>query len=459
MKSNIYLKIRLIVFLVILMICNHPSFAKKVDKEDLYKVISNLLKFENKEFKKIDQLLPIENGNDSLIYIAIFKDQGFLILSADNSCTPILGECLDGTFDPKNNSDGLNYLIENYKLYIKNLQSKKITPNDSVQYLWEKYLSPKLKSSNQLNDIATTFVSPLCSTQWHQGYKDQDTQYNQPTSFNRYCPKYCLAGCGAVALAQVLYRWNYSVKPTGGNTFAGQTVNFGNEKYCWESMSLITSDVYNSKLIYHAGVSCSTTYCAPGAYNMSSTTTVKIKNALTSFWGMNANLRDRSFYFLTWKKDLKNELNCGRPIIYAGGEHIWVIEGYNSNDNFYCNWGDGANKNSGYFALGHFDGPEGGGWNYNTSEQAIFSYPIANYTINLQGPDVLTSSATQYTIINPFNCQNAIFSSGPNIASVYGGSNSYVVRATGKGISWIDVSYTINGKLINAPRKYINCLP
>lgn len=116
--------------------------------------------------------------------------------------------------------------------------------------------------------------------------------------------------------------------------------------------------------------------------------------------------------FSTWKNDLKNELDLERPILYSAGGaeigddwvygHSWVIEGYNSNDEFYCNWG-WSNKNNcnGWYSLGGFKPFDD---NYNQMESAIFNvYPVqpAGVATPLLSNQSFTYSPNGYVLTIP----------------------------------------------------------
>lgn len=260
-------------------------------------------------------------------------------------------------------------------------------------------------------------------------------------------------------MAQILYHWKWDVNQTGSNSFDGQTVNFGNQYYCYDRMSKTAPDDYNAKLIYHAGVSCNTDYC--GDSYQSGADPYNARAAFVNFWGMStdAYVRERGLIniFPTWKNRLKSCLDNGRPILYSGGLHSWVIEGYDSNDKFYCNWGLWEGMYNDYFSLGEFN-PEGE--NYNSDEQGIFDiHPATHVAYVVSGPETLTDQPMQYTIQNNADCQTAIWSYTSNIQAVYGGYHYLTVKAIGGGVGWLDAKYVINGQTFWAPRKYVNCLP
>jgi hypothetical protein len=146
--------------------------------------------------------------------------------------------------------------------------------------------------------------------------------------------------------------------------------------------------------------------------------------------------------------------------VYAGGSHTWVIDGYNEDNQFHCVWGVFDSFFDGDYSLGGFN-PNG--TDYNGDEQAIFDlYPATNVAYALDGPDVLiVNNLYEFHLLNIADCMTATFSVGPHMEMLYGGGGElycYVsVRATGPGISWVDAKYNLDGQVVNAPRKYVNC--
>jgi hypothetical protein len=80
-----------------------------------------------------------------------------------------------------------------------------------------------------------------------------------------------------------------------------------------------------------------------------------------------------------WIDTLKNELNSGRPILYAGngsdGGHAFVCDGYDENDFFHFNWGWGGTGPDGYYAINALNPPVlgdgGGSGGFNNNQRAI----------------------------------------------------------------------------------------
>ncbi|MDA3927905.1 MAG: C10 family peptidase [Prolixibacteraceae bacterium] len=366
------------------------GYAKKVSEKDVLKVINKVLKEENKESKKIKELIPLVIENDTVVCIGKFKNTGVVIISADDVAPPVLGVCWNGEYDIEKMPPGLVGLIEKYKNTIKNMQIDGVEADSKTRRKWDRYLDKGIITIAANTMLVQSSVSPLMSTLWEQSY-------------NQYCPSNSPAGCEAIAMAQILYYWNISVSPTGSNTHDGESAIFGQTEYCWSSMNKTSSNDDNALLIYHAGVSCDTDYDTNG----SSSTISKAEDGYQDYWGMHTDLKSRFWNLNNWEDMLKSELDNGRPIHYAGHNilgkgHAWVIDGYNSSDQFYCNWGWGSDYND-YYSLGNF---YLSGHNLNEYEQAIFAlYPENIYNLGtITGPTVLTTAGGTYTLTNPADC-------------------------------------------------------
>ena len=442
------------------------TFAKKVEDKDVQKVIATVLKNQNKEFKKVEKLIPLGINNDTTIYVATLKDGGYIIISADYSATPVLGSCSEGIYDPENMPGGLLYLMGTYQNSIKSLRDDNVQPSEETQALWDKYLGKqgnKLKSVSLIKNtegaIEIESKSPLLNTKWGQKTPSSINDQSQKNGYHRYCPSGCLAGCVAVAMAQILYYWRWDVNPTGSNTFDGQTVNFSQNLFCWNRMNLTAPDNDNSRLIYYAGVSCNTDYCARN--NESGSNEVKALTGFKNFWGMSSagEVKNRGFvyFWYNWKQMIKDELDRNRPVLYGGGEHVWVIDGYSGEKTFNCVWGAFDGFHDGYFELGSFN-PNGN--NYNASETMIVNlFPSTKVNYNVIGPDVLTNQGATYYIDNIAECMYASWNFSPNIQQYYGSNHWAALKAIGGGLGWIDATYVLDGVIHNAPRKEITCTP
>lgn len=465
MKLKLTRKNVIVINVLIAILFNSPLQAQKVNESDVQKVALKVLKEENKESKTIEKMIPLGINNDTTVYIVSLKDGGFIILSADYAAPPILGFSSKGTYNPDSLPGGLNYLIKGYQISIASLREDNIKPTSEINLKWQEYLGNSIvKNALKSGETIAASRELVLPTKWQQGRINQSGTGSQPNNYNKFCPTGCMAGCVAVAMAQILYYWKWDVNQTGSNSFDGQTVNFGIHEYCYNLMNPLGPDDSNARLIYHAGVSCNTDYCA-GGNEGSMAFLDNARAAFENFWGMShdAYFRNRGLInvFPSWKNRLKNCIDNGRPILYGAGSgnsgHAWIIHGYDANDNFLCKWGAFDGFEDGYYSLGGFN-PNN--QNYNSDEDAVFDiYPATHVAYEVSGPETLTSQQAQYTIQNIADCQTAIWSYTSNIQAVYGGSHYLTVKAIGGGVGWLDAKYVINGQTYWAPRKYVNCLP
>lgn len=241
-------------------------------------------------------------------------------------------------------------------------------PKHLVERTWEEYAGteplPVVITDELIRDslvVLSQFVfpeevKPLIKTQWGQHYP-----------FNLLCPEtdnnngentYKLAGCGPVAMAQVVNYHRYpSMSPDG------------KYEYDWSQMfHSLTSNVQNegivavAKLISDCGVSSFTEY----GDERSSTSLSYIMGAMKRLFGYSnyMSIYNRSD-FETPKRDslyrqlIFSELKAGRPVLYRGtnekGEgHLFIIDGCKKGK-VHVNMGWGGNDN-GYYELSDLRG-------------------------------------------------------------------------------------------------------
>lgn len=205
-------------------------------------------------------------------------------------------------------------------------------------------------------------VKPLISTRWGQQFP-----------FNLLCPKeenddgstsYKMAGCGPVAMAQIVNYHRYpSMSPDG------------NYEYDWEQMfNTMNSSVKKeeivavAKLISDCGVSSFTEY----GNDVSSTSMSLMMGALKRLFKYS---NDMAIYerrtFETPKRDslyralIFNELKAGRPVLYRAqhakeGGHLFIIDGCKK-QKVHVNMGWRGNRD-GYYDLDDLSGYSQNQW-------------------------------------------------------------------------------------------------
>ncbi|NQU87621.1 MAG: C10 family peptidase, partial [Mariniphaga sp.] len=314
------------------------SLGEKVNIRKAKKVAQRIYKLDkpDKDELKIENFITLGNNNDTLLYVFSYPDDGFVIISAEDAAPPVLGHCKKGKYEPENMPGGLLYLIEKYQYSISSLREKKSVASEKIKKQWINILN----DDSQLKSY--TIGTTLLSTSWGQedGYNDE-------------CPNEWPAGCTAVAMAQILRRWGCQIDPSGSVNYQYGSISFGDYTYNWEDMNDGSPDDDNAQLIYHAGVSCLTNYGS----NSSTSLPWKARNGFVDFWGIDsdADLKWRIWHLSNWQDMLEDEIDLERPILYSAASgssgHSWVIDGYEQDGDFWCNWGWNGDFN-GPFSLG-----------------------------------------------------------------------------------------------------------
>lgn len=366
-------------------------------------------------------------GTPERLYVFnINQDQGFILISGDDNAIPVLGYSMSGSFDPANLPPNLRKWIQEYQKQIGYISGKKDTQSSFIKEQWS------LLSGNGSSGLkkSASALSPLISTRWNQApYYNDLCPYDEETESNS------VTGCVATAMAQVMKYWNYPERGSGFHSydhsrFGRLSANFGATQYNWDNMP----DVLNGEnlavatLMYHCGVSVEMSYSgnSSGAYVTEAGSPIEhcTEFALKKYFGYPASLdgvwRD-DYSGESWTQILKDELNSGRPVTYAGigsgGGHAFVCDGYDENDFFHFNWGWGGFYD-GYFAIDALDpsgvGTGGGDGGYNFDQHAIIGVQPpeakADYKLVLYDDLVLSENPLFYG--DPFSFQTNLANLG-----------------------------------------------
>jgi len=191
--------------------------------------------------------------------------------------------------------------------------------------------------------LSSTFsqVSPLISTTWNQGcYYNEDC----PVSAGGPCGK-AYTGCNATAISQILKYFSHPASAWGGiYTNSGspvQTVDFSNATYNWAAMPLNLSshNTEIAKIMHHTGVAVNM------QYGSSVSNSYFTSEPFKRFFKYSLDVRGimKSMFTSTeWENIIKHELDNGRPVLVKGGDHFYIIDGYNASNQFHCNFGWGG---------------------------------------------------------------------------------------------------------------------
>lgn len=273
---------------------------------------------------------------------------GWIIIAGEDRATTVLGYSDRGSLNFNNLPCTFKALLDGYKSEIEFLQT---------------YEGDDLVSAPSVT--ATAGVEPLITSTWGQ----EEPYYLQ-------CPvyqgEYCVVGCIATAMAQVMKYWQYPQSSNAISSFycysIRQTVSalpattfdysLMLNSYChwnWNTSTLVQDTYTNAqaqeaaKISRYCGQAVQMSYSpdGSGAY-----TNDQLK-AMKSFgYRQSAEMVERSggywgggYTTAQWEAMIKTELDAGRPILYSAsdtngaGGHAFICDGYNSEGKFHFNMG------------------------------------------------------------------------------------------------------------------------
>lgn len=274
---------------------------------------------------------------DNQFYVFNAEGQnGFVIVSADDRTTPVLGYADKGSLE-------MNKLPVNARRWLEGYAEE------------IKALGEDVQANTHPRRVIGAPVAPLLTCHWNQGapYNLQcpiDGEYNSVT------------GCVATAMAQVMYyhKWPQSAT-TAIPAYTTSTKKLSLPElpattFKWDQMK--DSYSYDETGAAADAVAELMRYCGQ-AVRMDYTSNESGANVgaahLINYFGYSktAQNMNRSYYTTTeWEAMIYKELSNARPVLYSGnsgsGGHQFVIDGYDDKGLFHVNWGWGG------YADGHF---------------------------------------------------------------------------------------------------------
>jgi len=360
---------------------------------------------------------------EAIAYYAFQADDngGWVIVSGDNRAEAILGYSNQGRLDWQALPPNMVAWLAEYKQQIAWLQAHPDVETAST--------------TQSLTVAADGSIGPLMTTTWGQ----EMPYYLQCPLYNG---EYCVTGCVATAMAQVMnyYQYPTSKTPTLSSyttssdrisvpTLQGTVFDWANmlDSYCyWDTVAgELVQTTYTeaqsaavAELMRHCGQAVKMDYDPEGSgayvYNQAS--------AMKNFGYSNTTMVSRSYRYTTtqWKNLLDTELNACRPVLYSAscseGGHAFVIDGRDANGYYHVNWG-WYGHGDGFFAIDamvvkHRNGET---LNFNSSHQmltnvspdddycvlradSITADPVLTWlgaTVNVQAHGVFINSSTE----------------------------------------------------------------
>lgn len=352
------------IFILLLLFGSGAVWAKSIDrflaeqmavqvlKSD--KMLSRCGKFHIASLQKIKwPELP-----DSL-YLAVLKPRGFILLTTDDTQTPVIGYSCRHDFV---GSAPLRTLLS------RRLKAEIIALRENPSFAYKNQL--RWRTSNPTGTLAKTsgdsvyyFPTPV----WGQG------QANGVYVFNYYTPHHWSAGCVATAMAEVLAYYQWPIVGTGSHCYnendAGQLcADYSATYYDWANTlfkyegerTTLEQRRAAGLLTYHTAISVNMDFSANGS-------TANVSNAPKAYHNY---FRLSGHYKAVGESgfwtELINNMKDRRPAILAihrsdGLGHAIVADGYSERNGFFhLNMGWNGSDNGWYDISGNWNA---GGYN------------------------------------------------------------------------------------------------
>jgi hypothetical protein len=298
-------------FLLISVFVSLLSFAGEVTEQDALQKAQQFMK--GKQFKQMNlHRAPSMAGNAYYVFNA--EDGGFVIVSGDDRTAEILGYSETGVFDWGKAPSNVKWLLNFYKQFIDHLGTNPTQARSSD--------TPVSASDKK---TITSFVK---------------TQWGQFAPYNNQCPELngerCATGCVATAMAQIINYCKWPQEQTG-TVAAYQT---GTEKI---NMSQLSPTSFDWDHMQEADIARLMLYCGQSVqmdYGIVESGAMVEDAPFKDVFGYSKSVRiiSRDVMYSEWENILYDELANNRPILYKGGNHAWVIDGY-KDGLFHMNWG------------------------------------------------------------------------------------------------------------------------
>lgn len=368
--------------------------------------------------------------NNSCYIINDEANNRFVIVSADERMYDVLGYSDNGVFNDEDIPAGLIFMLNEY----------------NQQYDLVKAIGGNMDAKAK---GSVTPIAPLLSTKWGQRapYWLQCPQHNED---------YCVSGCVATAMAQVMAYHKYPNNAQGGSVGYQsselgiyQYLNFDSQHFDWDKIKDTYIYYYDengnrqsvparsaeendeaAKLMHACGVSVFMDYNT-SANGGSGAFSFDIPYALIHNFGYNPNIyyAEKDFYVRSeWDEIILSELNAKRPILYSGrgslGGHQFVLDGVDDSGRYHFNFGWNG-SDDGYFEL---DAINPSLYNFTTDQSMVVlvtkdvigSTSDVFYSQNFTMGKSATVGGTTKAKFNPYCYSNSSNSQTEKFSGVYG---------------------------------------
>jgi hypothetical protein len=386
--------------------------AKLVAKNFFYET-SRKVEYEN---ISVSEVYDVKREENSVYYAFNFTDGGFVIVSADDLFTPIIGFSTEGAYSEIDAPENWQWLMNEFAEMIAFGQRQKMSTNPKYAEMWQQLTAEFPSLSRGSREVV---VGPLCKAMWNQ---DAPYNYYAPLSQGGPAGK-AYAGCVATAMSIIMHYWRWPATGTGSHTYNPNvgwcntnfpilSANFGETEYHFNGMAnSIKSGLNNpvSILMYHCGVAVDMMFCHSGSGAFSQDVPDVIKNYFR--YDERATIYDKNWMSnQAWIDLLKIDLNKGFPLYNSGcsnsGCHAFVCDGYTDDNLFHYNFGWGGSAN-GYYTVNNVNG-------FHSSQSAIINFIPDMAQYNSECKEFTLIPFTEGTIAD---CSGPVENYKPNVST------------------------------------------
>lgn len=322
-------------------------------------------------------------------YVFNVGENGFVILSADDSYSPVIGYSDENVFEPENMApalaDYLNGINES------RMERGVVSASAEVADDW----TSLREYGRMVSRFGGRESGYLVTTKWNQNYP-----------YNYCCPAdadgpggHVYAGCVATAAAQLMRYWSHPLHGTGSHTYIPEdnpqygplTADFGATTYDWDNMpntisgsSPVAQLEAIGTLIYHCGVSVDMNY-RPESSGASTAMLCSVMPQYFSYTNNMVNIKRENYSKENYLKFIYKAIDKEWPMVHRGGGHAYVLDGYDDNGLVHFNWG-WSGSNDGFFDID--------GHNYTDGQSVIYNYvPADVYSATPSNPTNVVATA------------------------------------------------------------------
>lgn len=296
---------------------------------------------------------------DPEYYVFNNPEGGWIIISAEDRVSPVIGYSNTGYFDISNLPSNIKWWMDGVAESIDKVRQQDLEAPASVRRSWQALSTNRAPASTK---------KVLETANW-----DQEAPYTL------YCPyingenQRALVGCVATAMSIVM---RYNQWPERGRgQIGGYTTRtnptyisaypIDNHVYNWENMPMTDAAKKESawtdaqlhevaQLMHDCGVMVQMDYSIEASGALSKDAANAMKEHMS--YAESTTFLARSLYPLDeWFTLIKNEIDANRVLVYSGdgdsGGHAFVCDGYDTEGSkIHINWGWGGSLN-GFFTL------------------------------------------------------------------------------------------------------------